>query len=257
MPIATQQIGAGLRAFVLAMLCVAMAACVSAEKRARLADIHTKLGAGYLQRGQLSVANDELRQALAADPNHVEANNVMGLLQVQLQDYEAAESYFLAALDAAPNNAEVHNNYGTFLCERGRFDAADEHFRKALADRLYRTPDLANLNAGLCALKKPAPDKAREYFRAALAINSRLTPALFQLAQLSYNAGQTLSARGYMQRYFELAHDSPQALWLAIEIERALGNRDLQAGYAMRLKAKFPDSPEAQALKSSGRPQRR
>lgn len=257
MRVSTHAIGAVVRGFGLLMLCVAMTACVSAEKRARLADIHTKLGAGYLQRGQLQIAQDELKQALAADPDHVEANNVMALLQAQLQDYDAAESFFLAALDTAPNSAEVNNNYGTFLCERGRYDAADEHFRKALADRLYRTPDLANLNAGLCALKKPAPDKARDYFRAALAINSRLTPALFQLAQLSYDAGQNLSARGYMQRYFELAHDSPQALWLAIQIERALGNRDLQAGYAMRLKAKFPDSSEAQALRAPGRSERR
>ena len=43
-----------------------------------------------------------------------------------------------------------------------------------------------------------------------------------------------------------------QALWLGVQIERALGDTASAASYAQQLRKNFPDSKEAQAL-SRGR----
>lgn len=233
----------------LAVLAAGCAGQQAQNRDRRLVEIHTQLAAGYLQRNQLDVANQELEKALAIDPDDVQANNVMALLQTRLKNPEKADEFFRRALAGDSDNSDAHNNYGAFLCEQGRLNEAERHFRKAIANPLYKTPELANLNAGLCMMKKPAPVSAAKYFKAALDINPRFAPALYEMAKISFNSGQNLSARGYMQRYFEVAQESPETLWLAFRTERALGNKDLQSKYGLHLTGKFPDSPEAKQYK--------
>jgi type IV pilus assembly protein PilF len=236
------------------LLCALLTACAAKldeNKRAELLRIRTELGAGYLQRNQLDIAHQELTQALAINSDDSQANNIMGLLQARMKNYDSADKYFRKAISAQSDNSDAQNNYGVFLCEQGKLDEAEQRFKKALANPLYKTPELANLNAGFCLLKKPAPAQAVKYFKDALEINPKLAPALYQMAKFSLDSGQTLSARGYMQRYFEVAKDSPESLLLAANIERALGNKDMQAHYGLRLTGKYPDSPEARQLKQS------
>lgn len=244
-----------MRAAVLLSVAMLLSACAAqreaSERNARLVELHTQLGAGYMQRGQLDVATQELEYALALDSDDVQANNMMALLQARLKDPVKAQKYFERAIAAAPLNSDAQNNYGAFLCDIGKYDEAVKRFENALKDPLYRTPELANLNAGLCLMKKPAPRAAEEYFRAALKAQPRLAPALLQMARIAFDSGQNLAARGYMQRYLEVAQDTPEVLLLAIQIERALNtNKDLLASYALRLTGKFPDSAEAKQIKS-------
>lgn len=245
------------RAVAVLVAVLGVAGCASQAERdaqaARLAqrvDIHTRLGAAYLARNQLDVAQQELERALELDARDSQANNVMGLLQIRLRNDERAERHFRRAISEAPDNSDARNNYGVFLCERNRYDEADRQFRAALDNPLYRTPEQAALNAGLCALRKPDKEAAAGYLRTALEKDPRLAPALLQMARLSFESGQMLSARGFMQRYFEVGRDTPEALLLAFRIERALGAKDAQASYAVRLRGKFPESAEARQLRT-------
>lgn len=249
-----------MRAPLLLLTALWLVACASSadrqaenDRRLRLADTYTQLGVSYLQRGQLDVAMENLRKALELNPDSVQTNNMMALLQWRLKEYGEAEKYFLRALDSDKANSEAWNNYGVFLCERGRFDDAERAFSRALADPLYKTPAEANVNAGVCQMRKPSPAVAEKYFRAALEINPKQPRALIEMAKLSYNAGRTVSARAFMQRYFEAGEDTPEALLLATKIESTLGNRDAEASYAVRLRGKFPDSAEAAQLKADRR----
>lgn len=243
-----------MRSIAVGVLLVLLTACageptVDEAKRAELVRIRTQLGAGYLQRNQLEVARQELERALAIDADDSQANNVMGLLHARLKNNEVAEKHFRKALSAQPDNADAHNNYGVFLCDLGRLDEAEQQFNLALGNPLYKTPELANINAGLCLMKRPAPARAVKYFKQALEVNPKLGTALLQMAKISFDSGQSLSARGYMQRYLEVAPDSAESLLLAANIERALGNREMQAHYGLRLTAKYPASPEAKQFK--------
>lgn len=245
---------------VLSVLTLLAACSTTAErdaddaKRRRLVETNVQLAAGYLQRGQIEFAKEKLEKALSVDPDDVSANNTMALLQWRLRDYAAAEAHFKRAVRANDKgNGEAHNNYGVFLCERGRVEEAVQRFKHAIDDALYSTPAMANQNAGLCLAKTGASASAEPYFREALKLNPRSAPALEQMARISFESGRTLAARGFMQRYFQAGNDTPEMLWLATRIEKALGHKNEEASYALRLRSKFPESPEAKRL---GKPSR-
>jgi type IV pilus assembly protein PilF len=245
------------KALCLVTMLAVLSGCASeAERReeaaalTRRVEIHTQLGATYLTRNQLDVAKQELERALELDSDFSQAHNIMALLQIRLRDDDKAEYHFRRAIGEMSDNSDARNNYAVFLCERARYDEADEQFRAALRNPMYRNPEQANLNAGICRLKKADKRAAIDYFRAALKENPRLAPALLHMARLSLEAGGALSARGFMQRFFEVSKDSPEALLLAFRIERALGAKDAQASYAVRLRGKYPESAEAKQLRT-------
>lgn len=236
---------------------VLVSACASKAEREEKAlrynkrvEVHTQLGASYLSRNQLEIAQQELERALAINPDDSQANHIMGLLQIRLKRDDKADEHFRRAVNEEPENPDARNSYGVFLCERGQLEQADEQFRAALKNPLYKSPEQASLNAGICQLKKPDKPAAAGYFRTTLTHNPRQPQALLHMANLTFEAREMLPARGFMQRYFEVAQDSPEALLLAFRIERALGAKDAQASYALRLRGKFPQSAEAKQLRT-------
>jgi type IV pilus assembly protein PilF len=248
------------------LIAAMLAACASSasreqvESEARLVDIYTNLAAEQLSLNKLDIALQEIEKALAVDSRNSRANAVMGLIQARLRDDRQAERYLRRAISYDENNAEARNAYGVFLCERDRLQDALKQFDAAIANPLYRAPERPNVNAGVCLMKKPRPVEAEKYFRAALRANPKSPVALYNMARISYDGGQALSARAFMQRYFEATSDSPEALLLAVKIERALRAKDAEASYALRLRGKFPESAEAkelQALSGKSAPQPR
>lgn len=240
---------------VLSVAVLLLAGCASSAERQeeqakinKLAETHVYLGSTYLQRGQLAVAKEELDKALKLVPDHSQANNIMAVLQWRFKDYEKAERLFRKSLATDENNASAQHNYGAFLCDRGKITEGVRHFDAAAANPLYPYAAEVNLNAGVCLMKKPAPGAAEKYFREALRINPKLPGALFQMASISLNSGEALSARGFIERYFQSAEDTPESLLLAVKIERILQNKNAEASYAIRLRGKFPASPEVAQL---------
>lgn len=240
-----------------------LAGCVSTAQREaeeakqqQLLQTNIQLANGYLQRGQLDFAKEKLDKALAIDPDNSQANNMMALLQWRFKNFDEAEKYFKRAVGEDKKNSEAQNNYGAFLCERNRVAEAEIWFRRAVSNPLYKTPAAAYENAGLCFYKVKAYEKAEVDFRQALKIDPRLPNSLYHMARISYESGRTLAARGFLQRYFEVAKDTPQVLLLAVKVEHALKNKDEEASYAVRLRGKFPTSPEAQQLREWSRERR-
>lgn len=239
------------------LLCATLAGCASSaereaeqEKLNKRAETHVLLGSGYMRRGQLDVAKQELDKAYDLAPGNSQVNNMMALLQWRLNNPDEAARHFRKAVNAEPPNPEACNNYGVFLCEHGKIDEALAWFQKAAANAFYRTPEEANLNAGVCLMKKPAPAAAEKYFREALRINPKMPGALYQMARINLDSGRALTARAFIERYFHAAEDTPESLLLAVKIERALHNKDAEASYALRLRGKFPTSPEAGQLQT-------
>jgi len=63
-----------------------------------------------------------------------------------------------------------------------------------------------------------------------------------------YQSGNYLSARAFMQRYFDVGPETPQTLLLAVRVELALGADQAADEYAVRLKRRFPRSEQAAEL---------
>lgn len=233
---------------------LALAACASGPKKFEShhdssADINAKLGLSYMQQGDYDVALEKLKKALDQDPNSVAAHHYSAELYKALNNFELADQHYRKALRLDGNDPAIHNNYGVFLCDRKRYEEAEKQFLQAAKISSYRRPDEAYENAGLCALRIPDARRAEGYFRQALEINPLLPNTLYQMALLNFNARQYLPARAFLQRYAAFAPATPQTLWLAYRVERALDNSAEAEQYATELRTRFPKSEEAGELR--------
>lgn len=215
------------------------------KSRAR---IHTELGAEYFKNGHMSAALDELRIALNADSDYVQAYSVRGLVYGQLKEYDRAENDFHRALSLSPGDPEVNNNYGWFLCETGKERQSIAYFLQALKNPLYETPERAYTNAGTCALKAGDLDGAQRYLLTALSLTRDDGGTVrLQLAKLFYQRGINEEARVYLgDALKQIEPPPPDALWLGLRIERKLGNRAAESGFAAQLRSRYPTSQEYQ-----------
>jgi len=212
------------------------------------AKIHTELGAMYFQGGSMSVALDELGIALAADSSYFQAYSIRGLVYGALKEYAKAESDFQRALSLAPNDPEVNNNYGWYLCDTGRERQSIAYFLNALKSPLYETPERAYTNAGTCALKAGDLDGAQGYLLQGIQLSrDGGMAARFQMAKLLYKRGTLEEARLYLADVLKMMEPpTAEAIWLGLRIERKLGNRVAEGGFASQLRGRYPASPEYQ-----------
>ncbi|HEY5718851.1 MAG TPA: type IV pilus biogenesis/stability protein PilW [Gammaproteobacteria bacterium] len=208
------------------------------------------LGIEFIKQGDNAQALYHLKRALVHDPQLVLAHNAIGVLYERLEEYELAEKHFRTAAQLAPSDSDALNNYGRLLCNRGRYAEAEQRFQQALQNPVYRTPQNTFTNLGLCALKAGDSGKAEHYFRQALGKAPRFPPALFELAKLNWAQGNGLQARAYLQRLAAVIPLTAEVLWLGVQVERALGDRDAEASYALQLRNTYPDSAEARQLSS-------
>ncbi|TSA49482.1 MAG: type IV pilus biogenesis/stability protein PilW [Nitrosomonadales bacterium] len=214
------------------------------------ARIHTELGSGYYVQGMFGVALDELTQAAQIDPSFSPAHNGLGLVYSALREDALAEASFKRSVQLDPGSSETHNNYGTFLCSRNRVDESIPEFMAAVKNPLYSTPELAYLNAGVCALKKQDEIHAETYLLNALQLQPGLSKASYHLANIYFGRGDAAKAGDYLKRALEGTEASPEALWLGIRIARRLGDQNAEASYSLLLKNKFPASEQAKMLVS-------
>ncbi|HWQ37656.1 MAG TPA: type IV pilus biogenesis/stability protein PilW [Burkholderiales bacterium] len=232
--------------------CLLVAACAQgprasdrqATQRETLqrAQIHTELAAAYYQTGQYAVSLEEIEKALSADPEFVPALNQLGLVYLALGKEREAQAQFQKALRLDPNDSALNNNYGMLLCRRGRDREAMRYFEKALSNPLYQTPEVAYVNAGLCARSQGDLARAEEFMRKARALAPDQPQALFVLADINLGRGNAREARELIMRHLRVVNPGPDSLWLAARIEHRLGDQNALAAYGAQLNRRFPDA---------------
>lgn len=214
------------------------------EERRR-ARIRLELATGYYQQRNYNVALDELRLALEADPDYAPAYGMLGLIYMDLRENDKAQQSFQRGLQILPNDSELNNNYGWYLCRTGHEKESIEYFLKATRNPLYATPARPLHNAGICALKSGDSNAAENYFQQSFQADPRNPVALYQLADLYLHRGEPAKARIYVQRLSNMYEPNAETLWLALRIERKLGNREAESRLAVQLRRRFPQSREA------------
>lgn len=219
-----------------------------ADNRRRAA-IRLQLGVNYYQDGKFSVALDELKQALALDPNYADAHTVLALVYTELQQDALAEQSFQRALQLEPANSDLNNNYGWYLCQHGREKDSLAFFENALKNPLYTQKAKPLQNAGVCSNKMGNAALAEEYFRRSFEIDPTGAVAAYNLAAIYYDRKDYSRARFYVGQVNNSQAPTPSSLWLGIRIERRLGNRTNQVALESQLERLFADSREAQMQK--------
>src|SRR5207245_1186372 len=83
----------------------------------------------------------------------------------RMGDAPKADAEFRTALRLAPHDPEVVNNYAVYLCQNGRINDGVRHFEEAAHNALYRTPEAAYTNAGVCLRAAKRDEEARAAMR--------------------------------------------------------------------------------------------
>lgn len=219
----------------------------------RAAEINLEIGIDYLRKGNLQQAKDKIDRALDQNPRYARAHGVAGMLYDRLGEAGKAGSHFQRAIALAPDDPEIKNNYAAHLCQKDRFERGEKLALEAAANPLYKTPEVALLNAGNCARNAGNLERAEESYRRALRIRPRFGEALLQMADLEYRRTEYMSARAFLERHLAVARATPATLWLGVQIERGLGNKAQAQQYEQRLKTEYPTASQTKELLESER----
>lgn len=212
------------------------------------ADVYVELGVGYMRHGNDEVALENLKEAIRVDAQSSEAHGIIAVLYEKLGERVLAEKHYKRALSINTGNSRVQNNYGRFLCSDKQVAEASLHFKVAYEDPLNQRKWVSLSNAAQCQLKVGNKVRAEQLFRQTLQVNSRFSPALVGMAKISLEQEKHLSVRAYLQRFREVSYHSAETLWMGIQSEHELGDKDAVASYVVILRSKFPDSEEVRLL---------
>jgi len=253
--------------FLLSMLIVMLVACSSTstttigdDQEANLVEaskLNVELALGYIQRDQLGVAQEKLDKAVKQDPRNIDAFTTMAYLKTLIGENQEAINFYLDAIDIKPKDPGLHNSYGGLLCKVGKIEEGLKEIRLAYENPFYDTPYLAFANAGNCYLKQGNLQQAELMLRKALRVNPNYTGALISMAEIGIDSKRYMMARAYIQRYHAQVKPTPESLWLQIQAEKALGDKEHYLKYAKQLLSEFPDSEEAGLLHELARDERK
>jgi type IV pilus assembly protein PilF len=215
------------------------------RKRART---RLELASGYFSEGKTTVALDEIKLALQADPNYGDAFNMRGLIYMRLGDLRQAEDSFRRALQLNSRDADTLHNYAWLMCQQRRYNESIAMFTQANAMPLYGGQSKTYMSRGLCELAAGKPELAERSFARSYELDAGNPIAGYHLSNLLYQSGQLQRAQFYIRRLNNSELANAETLWLGIKIERKLSNTEAVQQLSTQLNRRYPQSKEWAAL---------
>jgi type IV pilus assembly protein PilF len=215
------------------------------RKRART---RLELASGYFSEGKTTIALDELKLALQADPNYGEAFNLRGLVYMRLGDVRQAEDSFRRALQLNNRDADTMHNYAWLMCQQRRYDESIAMFTQANATPLYGGQSKTYMSRGLCELAAGRPELAERSFARSYELDAGNPISGYNLSNLLFKRGELQRAQFYVRRLNNSDLANAETLWLGIKIERRLNNTEVVQQLSTQLRRRYPQSKELASL---------
>ena len=214
-------------------------------------ELNKQLGTEYLRKGNLALAKEKLERAEKYNPRDAELHSVLAVLYERLGIPKEVDDHYRTAIRLAPKDPQISNNYAVYLCRNGRPDEGVKRFLESAQNPLYRTPELAYTNAGVCLRAAKRYDEAAASYTRALQIRPNNAEAVFQAADLELERGDLAKARSLVDKYLGLYDATPDLLLTAVRLTRAQGDRVAEDKYTRRLRVEFPNSQQFRQLTES------
>ena len=201
--------------------------CASSGRVRTQAEDHYRLAQSFLSQASYSLAEQEIRKALALQPDDARYLECLAWIH-QAQVYQPhgglnhtrlrlAEEAYRTALRQADIPPSVLVNYSTVLLLRGRPDEAIAMAQRALQVPGYDQPARAYTNIGIAYLDKAALAQAADSFRKALDYQVNLPEAHHNLGLTYAGLGRRVEAiqafreairfrPSYVEAYLGLGH---------------------------------------------------
>ena len=238
-----------------AALTALLAGCTSSgsqhpSKSQDAAIFNTQLGVQYMNQGDLALAKEKLDRAAQQDPDSAAVHSARAMLYERMREPDKADGEFRTALRIAPNDPSIINSYAVWLCQQGRTDEGVKRFNQAAQNALYKTPDVAYTNAGVCLRAAKRDEEARTSFVKALQLRPNSAEAMFQLASLEFDHKEFAAARTHLDGYLGTYNETADLLLLGVRVARAQKDPVAAQRYARKLQMNFPGTDQAKALAS-------
>lgn len=214
----------------------------------RRARIRTELAVGYFEQGQTAVALEEIRQAIAADPNYAPAHNLRGLVYLQLNDLGLADTSLQRAVQLSPTDGDALHNLGWLRCQQAAYAAAQSLFERALAVPVYGNASRTLMALGICQARAGQNEAAERSLTRSFELDAGNPITGYNLAKLLYQRGDFSRAQFYIRRLNNSELANAETLWLGLRVERRLQNADAARQLGEQLRRRYPQSDEFAAF---------
>ena len=169
-----------------------------------------ELGALY-QQGQLEAVVTRAEALVAAFPGALKIWNLLGVSNLALKCFAAAENAFREAIRLNPNFAPAHNNLGNVLQELNQLENAALSYARALA----LNPDYVDAHnncANLCRAQGDI-ERARYHYEQSLALKPDNADLCFYLGNIYREQGALDKAVKSFQRATEIKPSHSRAMF--------------------------------------------
>ncbi len=218
----------------------------SDRKRAR---IRVELAMGYLEQGKINIALDEVKLALAADPDFADAYSLRGLIYMRLNELPLAHESFLKALAVRPRDPNILHNLGWLKCQQARYPEALADFAQALANPAYGERAKTYMTQGLCQIRAGQRREAEQSLLKSYEFDAANPVTGYNLANLLFQNADFARAQFYIRRLNNSEWANAESLWLGIKVENRMADRVAMLQLATQLDKRFPQSKEASAYR--------
>ncbi len=183
-------------------------------------------GVGYLNNGQLDLAEERLSAALKKKPTLAPALNAMALVQVYRRNFPKAIDALNRLLQVSPKFYDAYNLLGTIYTEQGQYEKAKEHLLIAANAEEYQTPENAFTNLAVLEIKFEKYDSALRYAEKGLQLNKRFAPLYVQKGRALENLNKlSEAAENYDRALALLTVPDPGYLINSARVAAKLGDK--------------------------------
>jgi type IV pilus assembly protein PilF len=220
------------------------------KEPALAAQANMQLAIEYMKLGKLATARECIERALKEDSANAYVQETAGLVYERVNEMGKAERAYETATRLGKNDPNISGAFAGFLCRTGKAAAGEKLFNEVARNPLYQTPEVALVNAGVCVRSAGNLLDADRYFTRALTIRPNMPEGLLQQGNVAFDRGDAAQALEIVQRYLAVNSPTPEVLWLGFRAQRKLGDAVAAAVYARRVQTEFPDSEQAQSMRS-------
>jgi protein O-GlcNAc transferase len=197
----------------------------------------------HYQSGKLQLAKSVCNKILKEQPYNADILHFLGIINLELEQYDSAVKYIKKALQIKPKNAqayfhlgnalrgkdqteevmscyrkaielnpaysEVYNNIGNILQEKGQVNEAITYYQKAIENDKSLPDSYYNLGNAFQEIEQF--DDAKAWYQKAIELDPEFTDAYYNLGYISFRERKHDEAIRCFQKVIELSPDSPEA----------------------------------------------
>lgn len=208
------------------------------------------LALNYMQRGDMTQAMFNLKQAEQLTPDSAEVANAFAYYYQQVAENDLAEASYRKAIKLDSKNADTYNNFGAFLCQIEKYADAEQLLLTAVKSPGYIRVAESYENLGLCAIKQQQLDKAHGFFSSALKHSPQNAAVLYELALVDYAQNNIDQAALWDKKIQALGQTSPSIVMLRFLVAVQRLDNDARQQAERLLTTVYADSREARIVKS-------